>query len=271
MKAKKSFGQHFLHREDIAQRIATSLTLLSDCPRVLEVGPGTGKLTQYLLQLPGTKLRVAEADPDMVAYLAQHFPQLHGDILAGDFLRLDLQTVFEGQPFLLIGNFPYNISSQIVFQMLHYRQLIPEMVGMFQREMADRIIAPPGSKTYGIISVLTQAYYTGQRLFTVDKSSFQPPPKVQSAVIRLLRKPDGELGCPDALFRQVVKQTFGQRRKMLRNTLRGLVGPEQGMLEEPFFQQRPEQLALADFVRITNRIAALNAGTNTEEQEPELY
>jgi len=178
---------------------------------------------------------------------------LGNNILEGDFLKAKLDEIFENQPFALIGNFPYNISSQIVFKMVDYRHLISEMVGMFQKEMAERIIAAPGGKDYGVISVLTQAFYEGKLLFNVSKGNFNPPPKVESAVIRLTRKESPELDYDFQLFRNIVKTTFNQRRKMLRNTLKGFFKDET-ILEDPFFQQRPEQLSVADFVELTRRV-----------------
>lgn len=251
MKAKKSFGQHFLNREEIAERIADSLTINNAAGHpVLEVGPGKGMLTKHLLaKYPA--LKVVEADADMVNYLHKYYPQLENHVIAGDFLKVDLAAVFSQQNFSLIGNFPYNISSQIVFHMIQYRAYIPEMVGMFQKEMADRIIAKPGGKDYGVISVLAQAYYSGKTLFNVDKSCFSPPPKVQSAVIRLVRKENQDLGCDEKLFRQVVKTAFNQRRKMLRNTLKPLFPEGSSALEDVFFQKRPEQLGLEEFVDLT--------------------
>ncbi|MEY3367559.1 MAG: hypothetical protein RI973_714 [Bacteroidota bacterium] len=267
MRAKKSFGQHFLTNEDIARRIANALALLSQVPRVLEVGPGKGMLTKYLLE-KDIDLKAVEADQDMVDWLNAHYPALHGRLILRDFLRLDLSEVFPDETppplsdktgsrhkeFLLIGNFPYNISSQIVFRMLEYRPWIPEMVGMFQKEMAQRIIAPPGGKDYGIISVLSQAYYRAEYLFTVGSGNFNPPPKVQSAVIRLTRRAQAP-DCDEALLRKVVKQSFGQRRKMLRNTLKSFF-KDPAVLEESYFTQRPEVLSVDDFVALTRRIAA---------------
>jgi 16S rRNA (adenine1518-N6/adenine1519-N6)-dimethyltransferase len=253
LKAKKSYGQHFLHREDLAKRIADGMSLAGQAyDRLLEVGPGKGVLTKYLMGAP-QDLKVVEADQDMVAYLQKYYPELAPNILYMDFLKLDLAQVFDGQPFGLVGNFPYNISSQIVFHMLDNRAYIPEMVGMFQKEMAERIIAQPGGKDYGVISVLTQAYYEGKYLFHVDKSSFNPPPQVQSGVIRLLRKENQDLGCNHALFRQIVKAAFNQRRKMLRNTLKPFF-KDPAILEEPLFTQRPEQLSLATFVELAQRV-----------------
>ncbi|MCF8244318.1 MAG: 16S rRNA (adenine(1518)-N(6)/adenine(1519)-N(6))-dimethyltransferase RsmA [Saprospiraceae bacterium] len=253
MRAKKSFGQHFLTNESIAQRIADSLTLETGKTNVLEVGPGKAMLTKYLLE-KDFELKCVEADSDMVDFLNANYPALHGKIIAGDFLKLDLGSVFEGQPFCIIGNFPYNISSQIVFKMVEHRPIVPQLVGMFQKEMAQRIIAPPGGKDYGVISVLTQAFYEGKYLFSVAPGNFNPPPKVQSGVIRLVRKEEA-LGCDEALFRKVVKQAFSQRRKMLRNTLKPFFEQRPEELEAVFFTQRPEVLSVREFVDLTKRIS----------------
>ena len=252
MRAKKSYGQHFLNQPGIASEIAHSLILNDAYKHVLEVGPGTGNLTKHLLELP-LKLKVVEADKDMVFALASNYPQLMHSIIKEDFLKLDLSAIFENQPFALIGNFPYNISSQILFKMLDYKELIPEMVGMFQKEVAQRVIAGPGSKTYGVISVLIQAYYEGEYLIDVDKSCFTPPPKVQSGVIRLVRKKNLTLKCDHSLFRSVVKQTFSQRRKMLRNTLKAFI-KDTSLLTDERFQKRPEQLSVEDFIDLTNYV-----------------
>lgn len=254
MQAKKSFGQHFLNNEGIASRIANSLLPDTAAANVLEVGPGKGMLTKYLLE-KDFRLKCVEADADMVAYLQVHFPTLDGKVIFEDFLKMDLENAFDGQPFCIIGNFPYNISSQIVFKMVEHRTLVPQLVGMFQKEMAERIIAPPGGKDYGVISVLTQAFYEGKYLFSVSNGNFNPPPKVQSGVIRLVRRADS-LGCDEALFRKVVKQAFSQRRKMLRNTLKPFFENSPEALEETFFTLRPEVLSVAQFVELTNRIAA---------------
>ncbi len=252
LKAKKSFGQHFLHRDDVARRIASSLT--QPYARVLEVGPGKGMLTRHLLT-QGRELVAVEADQDMVSYLAQHFQGQEGlRVIAADFLQTDLNDIFARQSFALIGNFPYNISSQILFRLLDYRHLIPEMVGMFQREVAVRIVSGPGNKDYGILSVLLQAFYEGKYLFSVDRSNFSPPPQVQSGVVRLLRKPLQALPCDEVLFRQVVKQSFGQRRKMLRNTLKSFFEHQPEQLQDDFFLQRPEQLSVQQFIELTQRI-----------------
>ncbi len=260
LKAKKSYGQHFLKSENTAARIAASLQLTDTYDQVLEIGPGRGMLTKFLLDQPYA-LFVVEADPDMVHYLKKQFPDLKEYIIAGDFLKVPLPAFMGTKPFGLIGNFPYNISSQILFRMLEYRQQIPEMVGMFQKEVAERIISPPGSKVYGVISVLIQAYYQGEYLFTVDKSQFIPPPKVQSAVIRLTRRENLHLDCDEALFRIIVKQAFGQRRKMLRNTMKSFL-PAAALTASPLFQKRPEQLTVADFIQLTRTIEMFNDSSN---------
>lgn len=255
LKAKKSFGQHFLHREDIASGVAGALKQVKEVPRILEIGPGKGMLTKYLKNIPAA-FKMVEADQDMIAFLRKNYPSWSDDIIEGDFLSLNLSQIFEGKPFLMIGNFPYNISSQIVFRLIQYRAQIPELVGMFQKEMAVRIVSQPGSKDYGVISVLTQAYFTGELLFDVDKSSFKPPPKVQSAVIRLERKPALTLDCNESLFKSVVKQAFNQRRKMLRNSLKSLF-PNADLMSDSFFNQRPEDLSLSDYISITKQIESL--------------
>lgn len=256
MKAKKSFGQHFLNREDIAEQIADSLQATDSYSLVLEVGPGRGMLTKYLLA-KSHDLLVVEADRDMVLYLNKYYPELKDRILFQDFLRVPFTELIGERDFGLIGNFPYNISSQIVFKMLAHKERIPEMVGMFQKEMAERIVADPGSKTYGAISVLTQAYYEGEYLFTVDKSCFTPPPKVQSAVIRLTRKKELTLGCDPLLFRKVVKQAFGQRRKMLRNTMKAF-SKDPDFLSGPLMTQRPEMLSVEQFVGLCKTLETIH-------------
>jgi 16S rRNA (adenine1518-N6/adenine1519-N6)-dimethyltransferase len=248
MKAKKSYGQHFLTNEDLSWQIADSLSM-NGYSRVLEVGPGQGFLTKYLLKR-NLDLLVVEADRDMVGYLGKNYPALNERIIPADFMKLDLKQFFQDEQFALIGNYPYNISSQILFKMLDYRDQIPEMVGMFQKEVAERVVAPAGNKTYGVISVLMAAYYEGEYLFTVGPENFNPPPKVQSAVIRLRRKEDSELGCDAKLFKKVVKQAFSQRRKMLRNTMKVYLSGNE-ILDNEFFKQRPEKLTLEDFVQLT--------------------
>ena len=249
MKAKKSYGQHFLTNEAIAQNIAESLSLVGGYEKVLEVGPGKGMLTRFLLN-QDYELVVVEADRDMVRFLQHNFPALKGQIIAEDFLKVDLSVFFKSESFAIIGNFPYNISSQILFKMLEYKSQVPELVGMFQKEVAERVVAPPGNKAYGVISVLIQAYYDGVLLFEVDKSQFAPPPKVQSAVIRLTRKDNQDLGCDPKLFRRIVKQAFSQRRKMLRNTMKSFIKGDP-LLEKTIFSKRPEQLSVEDFIQLT--------------------
>lgn len=248
MKAKKSYGQHFLKETTIARRIADSLIHTDLYDEVLEIGPGKGMLTQFLLDRPYT-LKAVEADKDMIAYLNHQHPQLSENLIQEDVLKLDLTAHFD-QQFAVIGNFPYNISSQILFKIIDNKTQIPEMVGMFQKEVARRVASPPGSKEYGVISVLIQAWYEVEYLFGVAPGSFDPPPKVQSAVIRLVRRENQELGCKPSLFRSVVKTTFGQRRKMLRKTLRSFTKHPR-LQEDPFFQRRPETLGVQDFVDIT--------------------
>jgi 16S rRNA (adenine1518-N6/adenine1519-N6)-dimethyltransferase len=244
----------------ITEEIAHSLQLTSTYHNVLEIGPGKGMLTKHLLK-HDFNLKVIEADRDMVKYLSENFQQLENKIIGEDFLKSDLMQIFNGETFCLIGNFPYNISSQIIFKMLKNKLLIPEMVGMFQKEVAERIVAPSGSKTYGVISVLTQAYYDGEYLFTVDRMNFNPPPKVQSGVIRLTRKENLDLGCDEKLFSRVVKQAFSQRRKMLRNTMKLFFKKENPNTEELFqkemFSLRPERLNLSDYVQLTNWVEEL--------------
>lgn len=245
---KKHLGQHFLTDQSIARRIADSLTA-DRCSTVLEVGCGTGVLTRFLLEREDITLYGAEVDAESIAYLHEHFPEFVPRLMEGDFLRMNLAELFP-QGVNIIGNFPYNISSQIFFQVLEYRDLIPEVVGMVQREVAVRIAEPPGSKEYGILSVFLQAFYDIEYLFTVSEGVFNPPPKVKSAVIRLRRNGVVRLACDERLFVRVVKASFGQRRKMLRNSLRAAFG-DFGGAEHPFFSQRAEQLSVADFVALT--------------------
>lgn len=260
MQAKKSYGQHFLKHDSIAARIADSLRLAASTGKVLEIGPGTGVLTRQLLDHPEFELWAVEADRDMVEVLQAQFPQLAGHLVFRDFLDFDPAEVFGDASFCLIGNFPYNISTQILFALLDYRRQIPEMVGMFQKEVADRVVSAPGSKVYGITSVLMQAFYETEYLFTVERGSFNPPPKVLSAVIRLTRKENFVLGCDEVLFRKMVKTAFNQRRKMLRNTLKPFF-PAEYLASDPFFEKRPEQLGWQAYVDLTNRCQGLSAGT----------
>lgn len=282
VKPKKFLGQHFLTDLDIARRIADTVDATPDLP-ILEVGPGMGVMTQYLMQKP-RPLRVVELDFESVEYLRRTWPQMEDNIIEDDFLKMHLDRTFNGQPFVLTGNYPYNISSQIFFKMLDNKDLIPCCTGMIQKEVADRICAHPGTKAYGILSVLIQAWYTPEYLFTVEPSVFNPPPKVRSAVIRLTRNDTQALGCDEALFRRVVKTTFNQRRKTLRNNIKPLLNellqsakngdsiekidsstePRASLneriaelLADPLFNLRPEQLSLQQFVDLTRRISAL--------------
>ena len=254
---KKNLGQHFLTDLGIAKAIADTVDAYPDAP-VLEVGPGMGVMTQFLIPKP-RPLKVVEIDRESVAFLNANYPDLQ--IIGGDFLKMDLSTVFGGQPFVLTGNYPYDISSQIFFKMIDNRELIPCCTGMIQREVALRIASKPGNKAYGILSVLLQAWYDCEYLFTVDENVFNPPPKVKSAVIRMTRNATENLGCDEKLFRRVVKTTFNQRRKMLRGSLRQLFTSDNVPAPEFFAQDimtmRPEQLSVADFVDLTNLVASV--------------
>lgn len=253
MQAKKSYGQHFLKDDSIAARVADGLQLADETGRVLEVGPGMGKLTKHLLAATGYETWAVEADRDMVEYLQKHYPEFANRLIFKDFLEFNPKDTFGDEPFCLIGNFPYNISTQILFKLLDYRAQIPEMVGMFQKEVADRVVAPPGSKVYGITSVFAQAFYRTEYLFTVEQNAFNPPPKVLSAVIRLTRKEVFELDCDEKLFRHIVKTAFNQRRKMLRNTLKPFL-PGDELMDDPFFQKRPEELSWEQYRDLARRI-----------------
>ncbi|MDR1678306.1 MAG: 16S rRNA (adenine(1518)-N(6)/adenine(1519)-N(6))-dimethyltransferase RsmA [Prevotellaceae bacterium] len=250
VRAKKHLGQHFLCDMEIACRIAASLPPEAS-RHVLEVGPGTGVLTQFLLKNPKINLTAVELDGESVQYLRKYYPQLH--VLETDFLKLDLTLLFPDK-FAVIGNFPYNISSQIFFKILDYKNQIPCCVGMIQKEVAERLAEPPGSKTYGILSVFLQAYYDIEYLFTVHENVFDPPPKVKSAVIRLTRNSREQLACNEKLFSAVVKTAFNQRRKQMRNSLKQLAGADNTILELPVFALRPEQLSVDDFISLTNLI-----------------
>ena len=251
VKAKKYLGQHFLTDENIAQKIADSLSLFG-YKHVLEIGPGMGVLTKYLLKKE-TDLELVEIDRESVVYLKENYPQLENKIHQEDFLKYDISKLFNGNPFAIIGNFPYNISSQIVFKTLENRETIPEFSGMFQREVAARIAAPPGNKTYGILSVLSQAFYEVSYLFTVPASVFNPPPKVESGVIIMKRKENFRLECDEKLFFRIVKMAFQQRRKTLRNSLKSLQLPD-NLREDAIFGKRPEQLSSEQFIELTNKI-----------------
>ncbi|MBE6250678.1 MAG: 16S rRNA (adenine(1518)-N(6)/adenine(1519)-N(6))-dimethyltransferase RsmA [Bacteroidales bacterium] len=291
VRAKKALGQHFLTDLSIAQRIADALivpcgdgkdgfhgasdSLSQECVNTLaslpnpllalEIGPGMGVLTQYLLERPEVDLRMVEIDTESVNYLLIHFPKVQGKLMEADFLKLKLEKFFSGQ-FAVVGNFPYNISSQIFFKILDYKEQVPQVVCMIQKEVAERIAEKPGTKTYGILSVLLQAWYDIEYLFTVGEGAFNPPPKVKSAVIRLVRNSRKELGCDEGLFKTVVKTGFNQRRKTLRNSLKPLIhakADREGWTEEqlaefvaqPVFELRPERLSVEDFISLTLKLA----------------
>lgn len=256
VRAKKALGQHFLVDLNIARKICDSLSGGSAAGgpcTVLEVGCGMGVLTQFLLRRSDIVTWGAEIDPESVAYLHAHYPEFAPRLVAGDFLGMNLRERFP-EGLKIIGNFPYNISSQIFFKVLENRDLVPECVGMIQKEVAVRLAEPPGSKEYGILSVLLQAWYDIEYLFTVNETVFNPPPKVKSAVIRLRRNATERLGCDETLFVKVVKASFGQRRKMIRNSLKSVFG-DFGRAEHPFFTRRAEQLGVAEFVELTNWVS----------------
>lgn len=277
VRAKKALGQHFLTDLKIAESIVSSLRLPGcgekyisegeDWPsQTLEIGPGMGVLSQYLLRKPEADLKMIEIDNESVAYLLSHFPEADGRVIYGDFLKMDLDSLFPGQ-FNVIGNFPYNISSQIFFRILDCRGRIPQVVCMIQKEVAERIAEKPGSKTYGILSVLLQAWYDIEYLFTVGSGAFAPPPKVQSAVIRLTRNARQDLGCDSSDFKFIVKTAFGQRRKTLRNSLKPLIASKASregwdaerlaaFVSDPVFDLRPERLGVEEFVLLTNMFAS---------------
>lgn len=291
VRAKKALGQHFLTDQNIAKSIVAALQLpaaggkavasegkvnaeVASVPRVqltteqparmkvLEIGPGMGVLSQYLLQRHDVDLRMIEIDDESVEYLESHFPQAHGRVIFGDFLKLDIDELFP-EEFHVIGNFPYNISSQIFFRIIDYRNRIPQTVCMIQKEVAERIAEKPGSKTYGILSVLLQAWYDIEYLFTVGSGAFAPPPKVQSAVIKLTRNRRTSLGCDENAFKNIVKTAFGQRRKTLRNSLKPIIAAKAtkegwdtetltSFTSAPVFELRPERLSVEDFIGLTN-------------------
>lgn len=248
---KKFLGQHFLKDLNIARSIAESLEITKPT-KVLEIGPGMGVLTQFLLQNENIDLQVVELDRESVVYLHENFPALEGRVIEGDFLKMDLSKLYGEGDLFVIGNYPYNISSQIFFKVLENRDHIPVCSGMIQKEVAERLAAAPGSKTYGILSVLLQAFYDIEYLFTVHEYVFDPPPKVKSAVIRMKRNSVSNLGCNEALFTQVVKTGFNQRRKMMRNSLQPILGKDNPVFQMPIFTKRPEQLSVAEFVELTN-------------------
>ena len=251
VRAKKNLGQHFLNDEGIAQKIVESLQA-NNLSKVLEIGPGMGVLTKFLMLNKSFETTVVEIDRESVDYINIHFPELKDRIIPHDFLRLNLNIYFE-EPFASIGNFPYNISSQIFFKVLEYRNQIPEIVGMLQKEVAERLASPPGSKKYGILSVFLQAYYNIEYLFTVNEDVFSPPPKVKSGVIRLTRNQTEHLDCDEKRFRGIVKMAFNQRRKTMRNSLKSMITTEE-LKTNPIFDKRPEQLGVDEFVMLVRLI-----------------
>ncbi|HEU0136638.1 MAG TPA: 16S rRNA (adenine(1518)-N(6)/adenine(1519)-N(6))-dimethyltransferase RsmA [Flavobacterium sp.] len=253
VKAKKHLGQHFLNDETIARDIAETLNL-KGYQDVLEIGPGMGVLTKYLLENTAN-VHVIEIDIDSVAYLNENFPKLHGKIISKDFLKFNINEIYDGRQFAIIGNFPYNISTQIVFRALEYRNQIPEFAGMFQREVAQRICEKKGSKAYGILSVLVQAFYEAEYLFTVNEDVFIPPPNVKSGVLRLRRKENFSLPCSEKMFFSIVKTAFQQRRKTLRNSLKTL-NLSDNLRQDTIFDLRPEQLDVQQFIALTQKIEA---------------
>ncbi|MDE6369931.1 MAG: 16S rRNA (adenine(1518)-N(6)/adenine(1519)-N(6))-dimethyltransferase RsmA [Duncaniella sp.] len=257
VKPKKALGQHFLTDETVAERIAATLDPYKDMP-VLEVGPGMGVLTKYLIS-HGHDVKVAEIDGESIEYLRYHYPELAGRILDADFLKLDLARLYEnGEKFCVIGNYPYNISTQIFFHILDYRDQVEVCSGMLQKEVAERLAAPEGTKARGILSVLLQAWYDVEYLFTVDEHVFNPPPKVKSGVIIMRRNGVEALDCDERLFKTVVKTTFGQRRKTLRNSLKPLLPAGAALPDAPVMAMRPEQLSVQQFIELTRMLTALN-------------
>lgn len=250
VRAKKALGQHFLKDESIAKRIVDSLILTAPL-NVLEIGPGTGVLTKYLLEMPQIKLEVAEIDTESIEYLKATYPQLLYSLVQRDFLAMRPDQIFSGE-FAVIGNFPYNISSQIFFKILDYKEQVPQVVCMLQKEVAERLASPSGNKSYGILSVLLQAWYNIEYLFTVHENVFIPPPKVKSGVIRLTRNTRTDLGCDEILFKQVIKTCFNQRRKTIRNSIKPVITALGcPMPETPLLEKRPEQLSVEEFIELT--------------------
>jgi 16S rRNA (adenine1518-N6/adenine1519-N6)-dimethyltransferase len=248
VRAKKHLGQHFLVDKGICKKIANQYGRHRDCNKVLEIGPGTGALTEYLVKNE-LDIWVMEIDWDSVAYLKEHYPSLKGKILEADFLKADLQTLMGSEPYSVVGNFPYNISSQILFKCIEHRNQIPEIMGMFQKEVAERIAEPPGTKRYGILSVLLQTYYDISYCFTVDEHVFSPPPKVKSGVIRCVRNDRTELPCDEKLFKQIIKMSFNQRRKTIRNSIKPFIKGKN--VEHEFLALRPEVLSVDQFIELT--------------------
>jgi 16S rRNA (adenine1518-N6/adenine1519-N6)-dimethyltransferase len=251
VRAKKNLGQHFLKDKYIAEKIVDSLQA-TNVNKVLEIGPGMGVLTQFLLKKSSYETTVVEIDRESVDYMNDHFPELKGRIISADFLHMRLDQLFD-EPFAIIGNFPYNISSQIFFKVLEHRDQIPEVVGMLQKEVAERLATGPGSKAYGILSVFLQAFYTIEYLFTVNEDVFSPPPKVKSGVIRLTRNQTQHLNCDEKLFKSIVKMAFNQRRKTMRNSLKTMITTDE-LKTNPIFDKRPEQMGVEEFEMIVRLV-----------------
>ncbi len=262
VRPKKNLGQHFLTDMSIAQHIADTVDICPNIP-ILEVGPGTGALSQFLLP-KGRDMKVVEIDEESIRYLYSAIPQLRNKIIEGDFLQMDLTTLFNGKPFVLTGNYPYNISSQIFFKLLDNKDLIPCCTGMIQKEVAERLTSGPGTKAYGILSVFLQTWYHAEYLFTVPETVFNPPPKVKSAVVRFIRNDVTNIGCNEKLFRRLVKMVFNQRRKMMRGSIKPLLAQldnertpcsdHTAFLKNDQLTKRPEQLGIRDFIELTNRV-----------------
>ena len=256
--AKKRLGQHFLIDLSIAKDIADTVDTCPGMP-ILEVGPGMGVLTQFLIEKK-RPLKVVEIDEESVSYLCKNLPQLQEEnIIPDDFLKMRLDRLFDGGQFMLIGNYPYNISSQIFFKMLDYKEYIPYCSGMIQKEVGERLAAKPGTKAYGILSILIQLWYDVEYLFTVDENVFSPPPKVKSAVVLMKRNTRTSLKCDEALFKKIVKGTFNQRRKKLRNSIQQIVGKDSPLLGDPILEMRPEQLSLEEFIELTRKVELASA------------
>ena len=256
VKAKKHLGQHFLTDKNICQKIAARYRNHNGCSKVLEIGPGMGALTDFLLQREELDLYVMDIDRDSIAYLNNHYPKLKDKIIEADFLKMDLKKIMGDEPFGVVGNFPYNISTQILFKCLDHRNQIPEIMGMFQKEVAERVAEKPGTKTYGIMSVLLQAFYDIEYCFTVDEHVFNPPPKVKSGVIRCTRNSRETFPCNEKLFIQVVKMSFNQRRKTIRNSIKQLIGGTN--FDHPFLTLRPERLSVEDFIELTQAVEKID-------------
>jgi 16S rRNA (adenine1518-N6/adenine1519-N6)-dimethyltransferase len=257
VKAKKHLGQHFLNDPSVADKTAASIDLHLTEGRVLEIGPGTGILTRALLAQNPSHLQMIEIDKESVQFLKKHYPDLSSQLIEGDFLKLPVHELFSGKSFILAGNFPYNISSQILFRVFENHLRIPQLVGMFQKEVAERICASPGNKTYGILSVLLGIYYHAEYLFTVNANAFSPPPKVMSGVLKLTRNDRSEIGVTDHFFKNVVKTAFNQRRKTLRNSLKSLLPAEYPEDLGEVLSKRPEQLSPEEFLKLATRLSEL--------------